>query len=117
MGMVHVSADELSAILDGELSAQAELRARQHLAECASCSAEYALSVRLDEELRQPPALACDEVLEVLSAGLDRETGEGEQAAATRHLADCGACRASLDTWAALTTAIKSLPVIAPSAR
>jgi len=117
MGMVHVSAEELSALVDGELSAQAELRARQHLTECTFCSAEYALSVRLDDELRQPPVLACNEVLEVLSAGLDRETGAGEQAAAQRHLADCQDCRASLQTWSGLTAAIKALPVIAPSAR
>jgi anti-sigma factor RsiW len=115
--MVHVSAEELSALLDGELSAQADLRARQHLTECAFCSAEYALTVRLDEELRHPPVLACSEVLEVLSAGLDRETGEGEQAAAQRHLADCQDCRASLAAWSGLTTAIKALPIIAPSAR
>src|SRR5713101_3107029 len=107
MGMVHVSPLELSALLDGELSGQAELRARQHLTECASCSADYALSVRLDEEIRQPPALTCNEVLEVLSAGLDRETGEGEQAAAQRHLAGCRDCRASLETWSTLTLAIK----------
>src|SRR5438093_11670781 len=117
MGMVHVSAEELSALLDGELSPQAELRARQHLAECTFCSAEYALSVRFDDELRQPPVLACNEVLEVLSAGLDRETSEGEQAAAQRHLADCQDCRASLETWSELASAIKALPVIAPSAR
>jgi anti-sigma factor RsiW len=115
--MVHVSAEELSALLDGELSAPAKLRARQHLTECAFCSAEYALSVRLDEELRQPPVLACNEVLEVLSAGFDRETGEGEQAAAQRHLVDCQDCRAGLQTWSGLTSAIKALPVIAPSAR
>ena len=115
--MVHVSAEELSALLDGELSAQAELRARHHLTECASCSAEHALSVRIDEELRQPPVLACSEVLEVLSAGLDRETGEGEQAAAQRHLADCQDCRASLATWSGLTAAIQALPVMTPSAR
>src|SRR6059036_3352394 len=117
MGMVHVSAEELSALLDGELSPEAELRARQHLAECGSCSADYAASVRLDDELRQPPVLACAEVLEVLSAGLDRETSEGEQAAAQRHLADCRDCRASLETWSELASAIKALPVIAPSAR
>jgi anti-sigma factor RsiW len=115
--MVHVSPLELSALLDGELSAQAELRARQHLAECASCSADYALSIRLDEELRQPPVLSCNEVLEVLSAGLDHETGEGEHVAAQRHLADCQDCRASLQTWSELTAAIKALPVVAPSAR
>src|SRR5437867_12963951 len=117
MGIVHVSAEELSALLDGELSAPAELRARQHLAECASCSADYSASVRLDDELRQPPVLACGEVLEVLSAGLDRETSEGEQAAAQRHLADCQDCRASVETWSGLASAIKALPVIAPSAR
>ena len=115
--MVHVSAEELSAFLDGELSAQAESRARQHLAECAACSADYALSVRLDDELRQPPVLTCSEVLEVLSAGLDRETGEGEQAAAQRHLSNCSECRASLETWTELTAAIKALPLVAPSAR
>src|SRR3989442_4329055 len=117
MGMVHVSGEELSALVDGELSAQAELRSRQHLSECAFCSAEYALAVRIDEELRQPPVLACSEILEVLSAGLDRETGEGEQAAAQRHLADCQDCRASLEMWSGLTAAIQALPVMAPSAR
>src|SRR5438309_6956597 len=117
MGMVHVSAEELSALLDGELSAQAERRARQHLAECGSCSADYALSVRLEDELRQPPVLACGEVLEVISAGLDRETSDGEQAAAQRHLADCQDCRAAVQSWTALASAIKALPMIAPSAR
>src|SRR5205823_13088944 len=117
MGMVHVSAEELSALLDGELSPQAELRARQHLALCPSCSAEYALSVRLDDELRQPPVLACGEVLLVLSADLDREASEGEHTAAQRHLADCQDCRATVQTWAGVASAIKALPVIAPSAR
>ncbi|TMC73728.1 MAG: hypothetical protein E6J13_03470, partial [Chloroflexi bacterium] len=117
MGMVHVSAEELSALLDGELSSHDEVRARQHLTECASCSAEYALSVRLDEELRQPPVLACVEVVEVLSAGLDREASEGEQAAAQRHLAGCQDCRASVQVWTQVASAIKALPVVAPSAR
>src|SRR5881296_3471637 len=117
MGMVHVSAEELSALLDGELSAEAEPRARQHLAECGSCSADYAVSVRFDDELRQPPILACAEVLEVLSAGLDRETSEGEQAAAQHHLAECHDCQASVQTWSELASAIKALPVMAPSAR
>src|SRR2546425_11815124 len=103
MGIVHVSAEELSALLDGELSPQAELRARQHLTECGSCSADYSAAVRLDNELRQPPVLACAEVLEVLSAGFDRETSEGGQAAAQRHLADCQDCRASVQAWSTLS--------------
>src|SRR5438270_6885539 len=117
MGMVHVSAEEPSALLDGELSPQAELRAGQHLALCPSCSAEYALSVRLDDELRQPPVLACGEVLLVLSADLDREASDGEHIAAQRHLADCQDCRATVQAWAGVASAIKALPVIAPSAR
>src|SRR5438552_13814247 len=106
MGMVHVSAAEPSALRGGELSAQAELRARQNLAECASCSADYAMSLRLDDERRRPPVLVCNEVLEVLSAGIDRETGEGEQAAAQRHLADCEDCRASVEVWSEFSSAI-----------
>src|SRR5438067_9933645 len=117
MGTVHVSAEELSALLDRELSPQDELRARQHLALCPSCSAEYALSVRLDADLRQPPVLACEEVLLVLSVDLDREASEGEQAAAQRHLADCQDCPATVRTWTMVASAIKALPVIAPSAR
>src|SRR2546423_5989260 len=112
MSVVHVSAEDLSALVDGELSGQAELRARQHLTDCARCSAEYALSVRVDDELRQPPTLSCEEVLVVLSAGLDRETSEGEQTVAKRHLADCEGCRASLEAWSGLASAIKALPVI-----
>src|SRR2546423_15372776 len=109
MGMVHLSSEEVSALLDGELSAPADLRARQHLTECASCSADYAISLRLDDELRQPPVLTCEDVLEVLSAGFDRETSEGEQAAAQRHLAGCEGCRASVQLWSAFSSAIKAL--------
>src|SRR5438477_151017 len=78
---------------------------------------EYALSVRLDDELRQPPVLACDEILPVLSAWQDGEANDDQQAAAQRHLADCQECRASMDTWSAFAAAIKALPIIAPSAR
>src|SRR6266550_3566153 len=117
MGIVHVSAEELSALLDRELSPQEELRARQHLALCESCSAEYALSVRLDDALRQPPVLNCDEILPVLSAGLDGETNDAEHAAAQRHLAGCEDCRATVQAWSSIGSAIKALPVIVPSAR
>src|SRR2546423_8630551 len=115
MSVVHVSAEDLSALVDGELSGQAELRARQHLTGCARCSAEHALSLRLDDELRQPPTLSCEEVLVVLSAGLDRETSEGEQAVAKRHLADSEGCPASPQAWSGPPSAVKALPLIAPS--
>ena len=50
MGMVHLSFEELSALFDGELSAQADTAARQHLRACPDCSAEYSLNVRLERD-------------------------------------------------------------------
>src|SRR5438034_5944762 len=117
MGIVHLSSDQLSALLDGELAPTAELRAREHLAECASCSAEYSFSVRLDAELREPPALSCDAVLELLSASHDRQADEAEQAAARRHFATCGDCRLEVRNWIAVTESLRALPLAMPSSR
>src|SRR2546426_592434 len=117
MGIVHLTSEELSALLDVELAPTAELQARQHLAECASCSAEYALSVRLDAELREPPALSCDAVLELLSASHDRQADEAEQAAAERHCATCGDCRLAVRNWIAVTESLRALPAAVPSAK
>lgn len=117
MGTVHLSSEELSALLDAELTPTAELRARQHLAECASCSAEYALSARLDAELREPPVLSCDAVLELLSASHDRQADEAEQAAARRHFAACGDCQVMVRKWVDVTESLRALPVAMPSAR
>src|SRR6266566_2834455 len=117
MGIVHLSSDELSALLDGELAPTAELRARAHLADCASCSAEYAFSVRLDAELREPPVLSCDAVLELLSASHDRQADEAEQAAAQRHLVTCADCELEVRNWIAVTESLRALPAAMPSAR
>ena len=117
MGTVHLSAEELSALLDGELAPQEELRSRQHLSDCASCSAEYAFAVRLEGELREAPALDCAQVLELLSASLDNEAIAGERDAAQRHLAECTDCRDAVQSWTEVTSAIKALPLVAPSAR
>src|SRR6266550_3565167 len=117
MGIVHLSSDELSALLDGELAPTAELRAREHLAECASCSAEYSFSVRLDAELREPPALSCGAVLELLSASHDRQADDAERAAAKRHFATCGDCKLEVRNWIAVTESLRALPVAMPSSR
>src|SRR2546430_10496897 len=117
MGIVHLSSDELSALLDGELAPTAELRAREHLAECATCSAEYSFSVRLDAELREPPALSCDAVLELLSASHDRQADDAEQAAAKRHFAECADCRLEVRNCVAVTESLRALPAAMPSAR
>jgi streptogramin lyase/predicted anti-sigma-YlaC factor YlaD len=113
----HLSLEEISALLDGELPPPAELRARYHVGECVSCSASYADAVRLDEALRQPPGLACDEVLELVSASLDGETNQTDQALVQRHLAGCEGCSERSRVWAPLASQIRSLPRLAPSAR
>jgi anti-sigma factor RsiW len=117
MGKLHLSFEELSALFDGELPAQAETTARQHLRECPRCSAEYSLSVRLERDLRQPPVLSCATVLEVLSARFDGQANEAERAAGERHLAACEPCRLQLQAWTSAAAAIRALPAGRPSAR
>ncbi|MDQ2913099.1 MAG: zf-HC2 domain-containing protein [Chloroflexota bacterium] len=117
MGIAHLSSDELSALLDGELGGQAELRARSHLGECASCSAEYAEGVRLDDALRQPPAFTCDELVDLVSASVDGETNGAEGALVQRHLAHCESCTERAQDWAPIASQIRALPRLAPSAR
>lgn len=117
MGTLHLSFEELSALFDGELPAQAETSARQHLRDCPQCSAEYSLSVRLERDLRQPPVLSCDTVLEILSAGFDRQAGQADRAAGERHLAACVPCRAQVKAWASIGDALRTLPAGLPSAR
>src|SRR5216683_7075395 len=97
--LLHLSFEELSALHDGELSAQADTTARQHLRECAQCSADYSLSVRLERDLRQPPVLSCDSVLELLSASFDDQATKPERAVAERHLAACETCRDEVQLW------------------
>src|SRR6266545_1668246 len=117
MGMVHLSFEELSALFDGELPAQAETAAHQHLRECPRCSAEYSLSVRLERDLREPPVLACDSALELLSAAFDGQAGEPDRAAGERHLDACEACRDQVQVWASVGDGLRALPAGMPSVR
>jgi len=117
MGRLHLSFEELSALFDGELPAPAETTARQHLGECPQCSAEYSLSVRLERDLRQPPVLSCESVLELLSARFDGQASQADRAAGERHLAACEACRTQVQAWASVANILRTLPVGMPSAR
>src|SRR5438128_11114328 len=117
MGKLHLSFEELSALFDGELSAQADTSARQHLRECPKCSADYSLSVRLERDLRQPPVLSCDSALELLSASFDDQASQPERAVAERHLSSCEACRGEVQLWGTVGYVLRTLPVGRPSAR
>ena len=117
MGMLHLSFEELSALFDGELPAQAETAARQHLRDCAQCSADYSLSVRLERDLRQPPVLSCDSALEVISAAFAGQAGQPDRAVAERHLAACAACSAQVQGWLTVSHVLRTLPAGRPSAR
>src|SRR6266850_288212 len=117
MGTLHLSFEELSALFDGELPAQADTEARQHLRDCPKCSAEYSLSVRLERDLRQPPALSCESALELLSATFDDQASAPERATAERHLTACESCRTDVQNWGTVGYALKTLPAGRPSAR
>jgi len=56
MGGPHLE-DELSALLDGELSLDEAVAARAHLAECAVCTAELAATARTRDAVRSLPML------------------------------------------------------------
>src|SRR5438445_1106954 len=117
MGKLHLSFEELSALFDGELSAQADTSARQHLRECPQCPADYSLTVRLERDLRQPPVLSCDAVLELLSASFDDQASQPERAVAERHLSACEACRGEVQLWGTVGYVLRTLPAGRPSAR
>jgi anti-sigma factor RsiW len=117
MGKLHLSFEELSALFDGELPAQAETSARQHLRDCPQCSAEYSLNVRLERDLRQPPVIACDAALELISASFDAQASQPDRAVAERHLATCDQCRVQVQGWLSLGQVLRTLPAGRPSAR
>ena len=117
MGMLHLSFEDLSGLFDGEFPAQAETAARQHLRDCPTCSAEYSLNVRLERDLRQPPVLSCDSVLELLSANLDDQASQPDRAVAERHLASCQGCSAQVQGWLSVSNVLRTLPAGMPSAR
>src|SRR2546427_2134431 len=117
MGKLHLSFEELSALFDGELSAQADTSARQHLRECPQCSADSSLSVRRERALRQPPVLSCASALELLSASFDDQASQPERAVAERHLSSCEVCRDEVQLWGTVGYVLRTLPAGRPSAR
>ncbi len=57
----------------------------------------------------------CDLMCERLAAYLERELAPDEQAAAARHLAECGSCAEVLAELRAITADAATMPLLAPS--
>jgi len=112
-----LSAETLSAFVDGELSELDRRRAAEHLRSCAACSADISAFSRLDAELAGPPALTCAAALLVLSARHDGEAAPTDLAVADAHLATCDACRSRVQIWERVDAAIVAVPEALPSGR
>ncbi|MHB8632175.1 MAG: zf-HC2 domain-containing protein, partial [Candidatus Limnocylindria bacterium] len=107
----------MSALLDGELTADERARAWGHLHSCLDCGARLVAARRLDTDLRDAGRLSCAAILPSLSALADGEATAGERALATAHLADCPACRLASAALADADRLVRLLPAAAPSAR
>src|SRR5467141_4553227 len=116
-GGMHLSAEHLSAYLDGELAPAEAHKASAHIRDCAACSQALAAFSDLDGLVAAPPALACAAAQPFLSAELDGELGLEESAIAAAHRASCRSCRASVQMWSRAEQGLAAFPASRPSAR
>lgn len=82
--MIHLTLQQLSAFLDGELTEASTEIVRRHLVECADCTLKFAALENLDEELG---ALASDpgkSFFEELADSVDRATRTGPDRSAAK---------------------------------
>jgi len=112
-----LSAETLSAFLDGELAESERRDAQQHLRECAACSGELGAYRGVEALLAAPAPVECATALALLSARHDRELTHDEALVAEAHAAACLSCRSDLAAFDGLDAAIASLPVAIPSTK
>ena len=117
VGLPHCSAETLSALLDGELTADERVQARAHIDSCLDCGARLVAARRLDADLRDAGRFSCVAVLPSLSALADNEGSALDRRLAAAHLAECPDCRLSRGDLRAADRLLAALPVAAPSAR
>ncbi len=117
VGLPHCSAETLSALLDGELTADERAQARAHLDSCLECGGRLVAARRLDVDLRDVGQLPCGAVLPALSAIVDGEPTLGERQLAAAHLADCRDCRQTKTALRNADRLLLLLPSAAPSRR
>ena len=116
VGLPHCSAETLSALLDGELTADERAQARAHLDSCLDCGARLVAARRLDAELRDAGRLSCASILPSLSAMADNEASALDRGLAAAHLAACPDCRLARADLHAADRLLATLPAVAPSA-
>lgn len=117
VGLPHCSAETLSALLDGELTAEERAEARAHIDSCLDCGARLVAARRLDVDLRDAGRLSCAAVLPSLSAIADSEATALDRRLAATHLAGCPDCRLARADLRAADRLLAALPAMAPSAR
>jgi len=117
VGLPHCSAETLSALLDGELTAEERAEARAHIDSCLDCGARLVAARRLDVDLRDAGRFSCASVLPSLSAIADNEASPLDRRLAAAHLADCPDCRLSRGDIRAADRLLAALPTAAPSHR
>ena len=117
VGLPHCSAETLSALLDGELTAGERAQARTHLDSCLECGGRLVAARRLDADLRDAGRLSCAAVFPSLSAIADGQSTLGERQLAAAHLADCPDCRAANTVLRNADRLLLMLPSAAPSRR
>ena len=141
----HLSAEEIQAFLEGDLSTQLggdRRRVEEHLAACARCSAELEGWRVLFGDLASLPAAAptagfADRVMagvripreragwlgwrsRHLAGDVLQELADGVLPArrltkAHTHLAACSTCASELDAWRDVMERLRSVPIFAPS--
>lgn len=117
VGLPHCSAETLSALLDGELTADERAQARAHIDSCLDCGARLVAARRLDVDLRDAGRFSCASVLPSLSAIADNEASSLDRRLAGAHLAECPDCRAARADLRAADRLLAALPTKGPSAR
>src|SRR5712691_1572977 len=114
---MHLSAEHLSAYLDGELTPAEAHRVSGHLQDCAACSQALAAYSELDGLIAAPPILACAAAQPFLSAELDGELDHEESSIAAAHRASCRSCRSDIQKWVRADHVMAAMPASRPSAR
>jgi hypothetical protein len=114
--------DQLSAYLDGELDAQADVAVRQHVTECSACAEELAALEQIGALLRERVPARAVEVAGLADAVVSRITAEERESLPARlsrafddmHLVYAGLCAtAAVIVCASLAAA---LVLLAPRA-